>query len=72
MDPVVQVPADPKECNPSSASVPPDPKSIQSDAGGPPPLPGDKSFLFNGLRAVVACKYVITKGLLLNFGKQTS
>src|SRR3981189_756305 len=34
--------------------------------GFPPPLPGDKSFLFNGLRMVMPCKNVIIKGLQLN------
>jgi hypothetical protein len=40
--------------------------------GGPPPLPGDKSFLFNGLRVMMVCKFGQTNELRLNLGKQTS
>jgi hypothetical protein len=71
MGQVVQVPADPKGCNSASAS---DHFGFKSKvmSGGYPPLPGDKPFTFNDLRAIMACKYFITKGLPLNLGKQTS
>src|SRR5437899_6210973 len=38
----------------------------------PPLLPGRKFPVFNGLRLVVACKIVITKGLRLNLSRQRS
>jgi hypothetical protein len=37
--------------------------------GRTPPLPGDKSFIFNGLRVVMACKKFITKGLRPNISE---
>ncbi len=43
--------------------------NVRAPGVPPPPLPGDKSFPFNGLRVMVVCKNVITKGLRLNLGK---
>jgi hypothetical protein len=40
--------------------------------GGYPPLLGDKYAAINGLRRVLVCKIVITKGLPLNSSKQMS
>jgi hypothetical protein len=71
MGPVVQVPADPRGCNPSSASGSFGPNV--NPKMGVPPLPGDKPFLFNDLRGLMACKYVIAKGIPLNLAnKQVS
>jgi len=38
----------------------------------PSPIFGDNSFRISNLRQVGVCKYVITKGLQLNLGKQKS